>query len=779
MKTVKGFLLGISVFVLLGAALTTVYLAPRVHLTLADMDVVSPSKNAPMEFVLGLERVGDVRRVVSFRYDPTNALPISDFIRAVPSGIGRRVHDWDGDAGIFGVRPSLLDNGPAINRANTNAILAGIPLLLPEGSLKVATWVSLVSGTHIRGKGMGKTIILRNSAVASQTNTHVHSTFQTPGVFNPYLTNGGHGPYITASSTKGTIEDLSISDAVGSYSGFPIAIMAAEDFTVQRVEVYGVTNHWAITLHGNRLKVVDCRINNIGRIYQDGVHVVAGVDGIISRNFFLTGDDSVALSTAWATDTIISNWLISDNYLYSSHGHIMRMMQENASATNQYQGIRWVNNFGLGGKFQNGIVRISSVSTNLTYAFKDVSITGGDLQMGSVADHGNNPNLGGFGIYADHCQGLTLNNVTIGPTFYEAIRIMQSDDVHVNNCFAYGAEYASFYNTTIRAEDVRKIIFRGGGYRNTFTNGFSTILLNGVDKAEFYGTYISNRTTAGAAISCQTNGTVAPGAYVLVNASVIDSLSQGIYAQSGAPASIMYNNTLFNAPFPTSITNIVQVSSWGNRGTFTGSTNETVRGALTVQSTLTAEQSAVIGQHNSVNALEIRGGASGAALLKLTRTNVSTVHQVGFASSDGLIVQNLSSNWVTAGLQSFQSSVNWRLGGSAYNPAAHSRVASRPAYILGEQSTGTDQGGERIFVYLPNGTGAGSTATNWLSVFAPVAGASGTTAQSFREVFRASLTTGTGATGLRIEDDAGVLRQVKQGTNGTGPGGVGRALYTD
>ena len=81
---------------------------------------------------------------------------------------------------------------------------------------------------------------------------------------------------------------------------------------------------------------------------------------------------------------------------------------------------------------------------------------------------------------------------------------------------------------------------------------------------------------------------------------------------------------------------------------------------------------------------------------------------------------------------------------------------------------------------MPNGTVAGSVATNWLSLFAPIAGASGTTAQSFREVFRAGLAPGTtNISGLRIENEAGSLKILKIGADGTGPGGVGRALYID
>lgn len=446
--------------------------------------------------------------------------------------------DWDGNAAAFGVSTNLSDNGTAINTANTEAITRGVPLTIPEGTFKVSTWITLPTKSYIRGKGIGKTVILRNSASSSQTNTLVYATIQTPGVFNPYSTNGGHGANVTASVSDITLEDFSISEASGSYSGFPIALMAAEDSTIQRVEVYGVTNHWAITLHGNRIKAVDNRIDNTGRIYQDGIHYLGGRDCIISRNFIRSGDDSIAISSAWATDPNIKNIIVSDNSLYSSHGHTLRVFQENGSATNQFEGLRFVNNPGLGGVSQNGIVRFSSASSNITYGLRDISVSKSSFQMGSFADHSSNPNLGGFGIYAEDCQALKFENITVGPTVFESFRFISCDDVELNNVTAVGATYSGFFNNTVRVENTRKLSIYGGDFRNVSGYGSQLIALANVLSAQVTGAFLSNSVLAGGVIGCFSNSVaVAPG--------MISMFGNVIHSRSRAMANSYFDPTNF------------------------------------------------------------------------------------------------------------------------------------------------------------------------------------------------------------------------------------------
>lgn len=90
----------------------------------------------PVVDVLGFSSVGDWGGPKAFRFNPTNTLGTNG-VRLGTNSTGRWIHSWDGDARVFGVfTPNGADVGEIINRANTNAVALGIPLLLPEGELQ-------------------------------------------------------------------------------------------------------------------------------------------------------------------------------------------------------------------------------------------------------------------------------------------------------------------------------------------------------------------------------------------------------------------------------------------------------------------------------------------------------------------------------------------------------------------------------------------------------------------------------------------------------------------
>lgn len=638
--------------------------------------------------------------------------------------------NWDGDVRAFGsFNSSLSDVGDTINRANTNAVALGIPLLLPEGSFKVATWINLISGSHIKGKGMGKTILLRNSSSSSQTNTHVHATIQTPGVFNPYLTNGGHGATVTASVSDITLEDFSVSEASGSYSGFPVALMAAEDSTIQRVEVYGVTNHWAITLHGNRLKAVDNRIENTGRIYQDGIHFLGGQDSIISRNVIRSGDDAIAISSGGATDPNTKNILVSDNSLYSSHAHAIRVYQENASATNQFEGLRFVNNSGVGGLNRNGMIRIHSASTNQTYPLKDISISKGALQMGSFADHGSDIANGGFGAYVEDCSGLVMENLSFGPTIWDTLRIVDCQDVTLNDCSAIGATYSGFFNNTVRVENVLRLSVNGGDYRNVYGYGAQVFSLGNVTVARFSGAFLSNTVAGGAVVGSLSNAyAVAPGMISLVG-NTIHSRSYAMLNSYFDPTNFVFVNNELVSP---------------NLALFANGVSTPIPGHYVVE------------QNAGFNKGYFRTP-------RLQTTNSANMSQwftdgSGYATmmgTNGLI--KFAANELTTA-----SSVNVRIAFQA---------VSNNLPMLGMMSL--DDGN---FPVLLSGWGSALNSSPRWHRF----GVSGTNYVNGAEVMRLDLPSSAGDLPLRLRiAGSNDVYRVKVGAAGTGPGGAGRAVYID
>lgn len=805
---------------------------PRITLqTVSQLGTRYPFSNEIAE-VISYATPGDWIDKKIFRWDVTNALATNALrIKAAPS-VGRYIHDWDGDARLFGAfNSSVSDVGATINIANTNAVALGIPLLLPEGSFKVSTWINLISGSHIRGKGMGKTILLRNSSSAAQTNSLVNATIQTPSVFNPYTTDGGHGADVTASVSDIVIEDFSISEAVGSYSGRAIAIMAAEDATVQRVEVYGITNEWAITLHGNRLKAVDNRIDNTGRIFQDGIHLVGGRDCVISRNFIRSGDDSIAISSAWATDPNIRNILVSDNSLYSTHGHVIRVFQENGSATNQFDGIRFVNNSGLGGLNRNGIVRLSSSSSNVLseslviaitsnpvtanslqingttfvwtngtpasssmvligadssasatalaaaitnypvanltasvttsnitvtasrpnrvsvqlqiggwatitktsvpwYPLKDISISKGAFQMGSFANHSNDVNQGGFGVYAEECQGLKFENITLGPTVFDSFKVVDSDDVEFNNVTSAGATYSGFFNNTVRVENTRRLSITGGDFRNVAGYGSQLIAMANVISAQVSGAFLSNSVLAGGVVGCFSNSVaVAPG--------MVAMFGNTIHSRSRAMADSFFD--------PTNFVFTGNEFSGDNLIGFANGTTTPIPGHYIVEENIGFHKGYFrtprLQTTNSANMSQWFTDASGYA------TTMGTNGLIKFATDENLTSATAKSVRLT-----FQSISN-----------------NLPALFALWDDSGS-------FQYTRYGYGSSlNTSPRWHSF-----GASGTNESAGLEVVRFDLseTANTLPIRVRIGGSNDVFR-LNVGAAGTGPGGVGRMIYID
>lgn len=89
---------------------------------------------------------------------------------------------------------------------------------------------------------------------------------------------------------------------------------------------------------------------------------------------------------------------------------------------------------------------------------------------------------------------------------------------------------------------------------------------------------------------------------------------------------------------------------------------------------------------------------------------------------------------------------------------------------------GVDDAAGDLTIQAPLGTGNAASADINLDVGTP--GASGAAVQAALTAVRASFTSVAGETGLVIHDvNTGIMQRVLVGAAGTGPGGVGRALY--
>lgn len=131
----------------------------RVVPTLSALDVIKPGTTQPFVLVEGLDAgrpfAGGPK---SFRWDSTNALPTNAIRRGTATGVGRWVHDWDGDVQVFGARNDsgvTTNNSPMIKAAADMASELGIPLVLNgDGTnfYQIDEAIILKSRTKIIGK---------------------------------------------------------------------------------------------------------------------------------------------------------------------------------------------------------------------------------------------------------------------------------------------------------------------------------------------------------------------------------------------------------------------------------------------------------------------------------------------------------------------------------------------------------------------------------------------------------------------------------------------------
>ena len=110
----------------------------RVVTTISGLSLTYPGVTQPHVQVQGFDTPGDWGPPKTFRWDSTNALATNAIRRATRNGVGRWVHDWDGDIAAFGAKSDgITDDGPALSAAFDYAVLNRITLRLRDGTNRV------------------------------------------------------------------------------------------------------------------------------------------------------------------------------------------------------------------------------------------------------------------------------------------------------------------------------------------------------------------------------------------------------------------------------------------------------------------------------------------------------------------------------------------------------------------------------------------------------------------------------------------------------------------
>lgn len=125
----------------------------RVVSTIANLADLYPGLTQPHVLVQGFYNSGDWGAPKAFRWDSTNALSTNAIRRATKNGVGRWVHDWDGDVRSFGVKADgATDDTAATQAALDYAVANGITLKLPDGyHTSIVQGLTIADDSNIQG----------------------------------------------------------------------------------------------------------------------------------------------------------------------------------------------------------------------------------------------------------------------------------------------------------------------------------------------------------------------------------------------------------------------------------------------------------------------------------------------------------------------------------------------------------------------------------------------------------------------------------------------------
>lgn len=295
----------------------------RVVPTLSALDALKPGTTQPFVLVEGLDAgrpfAGGPK---SFRWDSTNALPTNAIRRGTATGVGRWVHDWDGDVQVFGARgDGSNDDSDALNAAFANVDLSKdrrIVLPKTEQFFKISKQL-VFTNSNATIDWLGKV------RCADGVSYHIlmfgtNPTFDADGRPQPVHSNlvvNGYGVGEFDGNSHNALEYFPVSTAA-VYGGHGFNFVGYDNVQLNGMVVRDVPN-WAVNFQRCvRFKALDNTVltgmgnnsTNWNGKNQDGIHMVDSWDGVVSGNWVRSSDDNYAVTCGAGN---VRNIVISDN----------------------------------------------------------------------------------------------------------------------------------------------------------------------------------------------------------------------------------------------------------------------------------------------------------------------------------------------------------------------------------------------------------------------------------------------------------------------------------
>lgn len=247
-----------------------------------------------LALVEGIAKSGDWGMAKLFRWDGTNSHATNAVIRGNPAGVGRWVHDWDGDAQTFGVTGSFIraqSDTPTLTLSDSRAALqsaidymhelGGGWIRLPDGTIQLTWSVFMRPRVCLIGAGGAANGFSgrweRNMGITYLETVTTNGFGVPPLVFDgpTYFTNeftqtfiNEDGDTIGYYSGQNTIQDIAFTTyqvGAGGTNKYPVAgvvINQVGGITVQRCSFVNVRGYgiWAVGPRG--LRVLDSAFVN-------------------------------------------------------------------------------------------------------------------------------------------------------------------------------------------------------------------------------------------------------------------------------------------------------------------------------------------------------------------------------------------------------------------------------------------------------------------------------------------------------------------------------------
>lgn len=433
----------------------------RVVSTLSSLADMYPGVTQPHVLVQGYSSAGDWGPAKTFRWDSTNALATNAVRRATRTGVGRWVHDWDGDLTAFGILPSESDTSAKVNEALVFAAANNKAAKISVGGRYVVTnSISIPSNCEFEMHPDAVFIRKFRSDVAG---------FSVPNeatIINSGLTGWQTLGELSLVNSNITLIGIRCRTEETNYMGGHVAMQGVSDLVIERPHIERTYRYWAMHIAASNCLINLPKIRNGGEdssyVYQDGIHITGGQNIRILGPDVVSGDDCIAFGQH---SMPIRDAVVVGGNLRSTHAQNIRAYIGYDYATNLIERVGIYDSTGSSGA-RNATIQTGTASTNVSRPFRNWTIDG---LLANTKQSGTNPVAFDAGFIIRNFDGLRLKNSSVQFSIEPNLLLLDCDNVVVENC-TFGGTGWTTYNQTLRVERAENLQLLNNVISNSNTN---------------------------------------------------------------------------------------------------------------------------------------------------------------------------------------------------------------------------------------------------------------------------------------------------------------------